>query len=94
MAGMSFMDPFFSSSSGSSNALEHDASNDCGDLETAFEFGRDLDLRASTPKMEQQSQEHFSEGMSATYSNGKRGMRNGEDNVVLRIDNVPWVCPV
>ena len=92
MAGQSFMEPFSSSSPRSSNAFEHEAANDpIGDLENAFEFGCDLDLRASTPKLEQQSQEYFSEGMSANYSHGKRGMRKGEDNVVLRIDNVPWV---
>jgi len=89
MARMSFMEPL-SSSPCSSNAFEHEAGNDCGDLGSAFEFGRDLELRASTPKLEQRSQESFLEGMSATHSNGKREMR-GEDNVVLRIDNVPWV---
>ena len=92
VARQSFMQPFSSSSPRSSNAFEHEAVNDCvGDLENAFEFGCDLDLRASTPKLEQQSQEYLSEGMSANYSHGKRGMRKGEDNVVLRIDNVPWV---
>ena len=92
MAGQSFMEPFSSSSPRSSNAFEREAANDCvGDLENAFEFGCDLDLRASTPKLEQQSQEYSTEGMSATSLHGKRGMRKGEDNVVLRIDNVPWV---
>jgi hypothetical protein len=92
MAGQSFMEPFSSSSPRSSNAFEHQSANNCaGDLENAFEFGCDLDLRASTPKLEQQPQEYLSEGTSATYSHGKRGMRKGEDNVVLRIDNVPWV---
>lgn len=83
MAGQSFMEPF---SSSSPRAFEHEHEAAIGDLENAFEFGCDLDLRASTPKLEQQSQE----SLSATYSHGKRGMRKGEDNAVLRIDNVPW----
>ena len=91
MTGQSFMEPL-SLSPRRSNAFEHEAANDCvGDLENAFEFGCDLDLRASTPKLEQQSQEYFPREMSLTYSHGKRGIRKGEDNVVLRIDNVPWV---
>ena len=91
MTGQSFMEPL-SSSPRRLNAFEHEAANDCvGDLENAFEFGCDLDLRASTPKLEQQSQEYFPREMSLTYSHGKRGIRKGEDNVVLRIDNVPWV---
>ncbi|KAF8172645.1 hypothetical protein BJ912DRAFT_1025004 [Pholiota molesta] len=56
---------------------------------TCFEFGLFLgDLRASTPKLEQQMQEQ-SNGWSQGRSS-QRDLRNGEDNVVLRIDNVPW----
>ncbi|KAF8970368.1 hypothetical protein BDZ97DRAFT_1902071 [Flammula alnicola] len=88
LAGQSFMDPLFSASPGSSNAFDHENANDSGgDLESAFEFGLDFgELRASTPKLEQQSQEYSAEGS---------GLRKGEDNVVLRIDNVPWdITPV
>lgn len=53
-----------------------------GDLDSAFEFGLDFgELRASTPKMEQQF------GQSMLSENRAKPV----DNVVLRIDNVPWV---
>lgn len=88
-AGKSSMDHPFSS--GIPNAFDHDSANDSnGDLESAFEFGLFLgDLRASTPKLEQQMQEQ-SNGWSQGRSS-QRDLRKGEDNVVLRIDNVPWV---
>lgn len=57
-----------------------------GDLDSAFEFGLGLgDLRASTPKLEQDS------SFLSVRQSEKRNLRKGEDNVVLRIDNVPWV---
>jgi hypothetical protein len=89
VVGKSSMDRPFSS--GIPNAFDHDSANDSnGDLESAFEFGLFLgDLRASTPKLEQQMQEQ-SNGWSQGRSS-QRDLRNGEDNVVLRIDNVPWV---
>ena len=75
------------SSPRNSNSFDHDSANESGELESAFEFGLDFGLRASTPKMEQL------ELPSLTSSNaGRRGFRMAEDNVVLRIDNVPWVC--
>jgi hypothetical protein len=58
------------------------------ELDSAFEFGLDLEeLRASTPKTEQQVDRSRS-----LVSNGFLVRESGE-NVVLRIDNVPWVCP-
>ncbi|KAJ3507892.1 hypothetical protein NLJ89_g6050 [Agrocybe chaxingu] len=93
LTGKSFMDALSSSPSGS---IMFDPGNantaTSGDLDSAFEFGLDFgELRASTPKFHQQydrsmdSQSHVSvAGM------GKRNVRKDEDNVVLRIDNVPW----
>ncbi|KAF9486157.1 hypothetical protein BDN70DRAFT_988169 [Pholiota conissans] len=75
-------------SSGSSNAFDHDAdSESTRDLESAFEFGLDFgELRASTPNLEPQ---HSSGEHSSLRDLPK------EDNVVLRIDNVPWdITPI
>ncbi|KAF9486156.1 hypothetical protein BDN70DRAFT_237181 [Pholiota conissans] len=85
MSDKSFLGHSFSSS-GSSNAFDHDASNEStGDLESAFEFGLDLgELRASTPKLERQHSSRW----SGDYSSLRDLPR--VDNVVLRIDNVPW----
>ncbi|KAF8906851.1 hypothetical protein CPB84DRAFT_1844312 [Gymnopilus junonius] len=58
----------------------------------AFEFGLELgDLRASTPKHESRLT-IFSvpEDRSHAHTTLKRDIRRNEDNVVLRIDNVPW----
>ncbi len=56
-----------------------------GDLDGAFEFGLDFgELRASTPKMEQQI------GRLNTSHGASIGTPL-DTNVVLRIDNVPWV---
>ncbi|KDR76446.1 hypothetical protein GALMADRAFT_445568 [Galerina marginata CBS 339.88] len=95
LAGKSFMDPLFSTSSGSSKAFERVNPDDSVDeLESAFEFGLEFDdLRASTPKLEQQLEDQSVEERSRHYTsliNGRRDVRKGEDNVVLRIDNVPW----
>ncbi|KAF4616504.1 hypothetical protein D9613_008773 [Agrocybe pediades] len=71
------------------NEVYQDAADTSIDgLESAFEFGLDFgDLRASTPKLEQQI-EH-------SQSFNQVGARKSEDNVVLRIDNVPWdITPV
>ena len=87
MAGKSFMDPLCSASSDSSTSHDHENSSGSGDLDSAFEFGLDFgELRASTPRMEQQMQETY-----ASVTTGKREIVKGENYVVLRIDNVPWV---
>jgi hypothetical protein len=90
MAGKSFMDPLFSTSPGSSATYDHENSGgSVGDLDSAFEFGLDFgELRASTPKMEQQIQD-----TSVSAMTGQREIVQGESYVVLRIDNVPWVRP-
>jgi len=69
-------------------AFQHASTPDhSGELESAFEFGLDLgELRASTPKTEQQVDRSHS-----LISNSSMYQESGED-VVLRIDNVPWVC--
>ena len=83
MAGKSFMDPL-SASPGSSTAYDHENSSGSGDLDSAFEFGLDFgELRASTPRMEHQMQD--------AQTAGQREIVKGENYVVLRIDNVPWV---
>ena len=88
MAGRSFMDPLFSASPGSSTACDHENSSG-GDLDSAFEFGLDFgELRASTPRMEQQMQDTWGSEMVS-----QREIIKGENYVVLRIDNVPWVQP-
>jgi hypothetical protein len=56
-------------------------------VESAFEFGLDFgELRASTPRMEQQIQDTCAPVMA-----GQRAIVKGENYVVWRIDNVPWV---
>lgn len=86
LSAKSFMDPRFASSSGSSSD-GFDAGSDHGTLQSAFEFGLDLgEIRASTPKMEQVVDHAERSGVS------RRAPHRNEDNVVLRIDNVPWVC--
>ena len=58
-----------------------------GDLDCAFEFGLDFgELRASTPKMDQQIGSHVLNSSHGTSIGGPL-----DTNVVLRIDNVPWV---
>lgn len=85
-SGESFMEPLFSS-------LE---TGSCADgLDSAFEFGLGLnDVRASTPKLrdepaKQAPDEPFLQSSERKVL--KRDSRKPEDNVVLRIDNVPWV---
>ncbi|KAG6899617.1 hypothetical protein C0993_008697 [Termitomyces sp. T159_Od127] len=87
-AGRSFMDPLFSSPE-SHNGRVHG-------LESAFEFGMGIDnARASTPKREEHPN-GFREKTDSDGQNGtvacERGGRKGknDENVVLRIDNVPW----
>ena len=81
------MDPLRSSSPGSSTAYDQENSSGSGDLDSAFEFGLDFgELHASTPRMEQQMQD-----ACASVKAGQREIVTGENYVVLRIDNVPWV---
>jgi len=79
--------------SSSRSAFDHDGADSSIDgLESAFEFGLDFgELRASTPKMEQQI-EYSNSFSQANVPDSRRDRRTGEDHVVLRIDNVPWVC--
>lgn len=90
MKGKSFIDPLFSSPG---SATTHDTASSSGEseLDSAFEFGLDFgELRASTPKLEQQ-QQHLAPDLSNQSMNGGRGEKKGDSNAVLRIDNVPWV---
>lgn len=90
MAGKSFMDPISPISSTRTTERSH-ATSALDDLQNAFEFGLELgNLRASTPKREHLN-DSFAEGGSRAYTTIKRDVRKDEDNVVLRIDNVPWV---
>ena len=90
LKGKSFIDPLFSSPG---SATTHDTASSSGEseLDSAFEFGLDFgELRASTPKFEQQ-QQHLAPDLSNQSINGGRGEKRGDSNAVLRIDNVPWV---
>lgn len=87
--GRSFMDPLFSSPESNNGRVPG--------LETAFEFGLGIDnARASTPKREERPN-RFHEKIDSDGQNAatacERGGRKGknDENVVLRIDNVPWV---
>ncbi|KAH0581780.1 hypothetical protein H2248_011462 [Termitomyces sp. 'cryptogamus'] len=85
--GRSFMDPLFSSPE--SHGRVHR-------LESAFEFGLGIDnTRASTPKREERdfaSREKTDldghNGKTVREHAGRKG--KDDENVVLRIDNVPW----
>ena len=84
LSGKSFMESLFSSPE----------SGTCRDgLESAFEFGLELDeVRASTPKLRDEPNVQA----AILQTNEKmldrvRGRGKNEENVVLRIDNVPWV---
>ena len=91
LSGKSFMEPLFSSPE----------SGTCRDgLESAFEFGLGLaEIRASTPKLSDESNElataHRADKQilqaDETMRERRRGRGKSEENVVLRIDNVPWV---
>ncbi|KAF8880452.1 hypothetical protein CPB84DRAFT_1851837 [Gymnopilus junonius] len=88
MAGRSFMEPI----SPVSSTRTPERQGALEELQSAFEFGLELgDLRASTPKHEKQTND-FSvpEDRSHAHTTLKRDIRRNEDNVVLRIDNVPW----
>ncbi|KAG5653732.1 hypothetical protein H0H81_010989 [Sphagnurus paluster] len=78
-AGRSFMEPLFSSPSSGGVV---DGGPSLHGLESAFEFGLGLEgVRASTPKRGDSEKRLRERG---------RGKGKGEENVVLRIDNVPW----
>jgi hypothetical protein len=60
--------------------------DDNGDLQSAFDLGLEFgEVRASTPKIEQ----HVEQSLS--FANNKGNINQNAENVVLRIDNVPWV---
>jgi hypothetical protein len=66
-------------------AFHESSRDDSGELECAFEFGLDLnELRASTPRIEQQVERSHS-----LISSSSMAQESGE-NTVLRIYNVPW----
>lgn len=85
----------FAVTSDHSNIFDDGGLDDIDELQSAFEFGLDFgELRASTPKLEQQGENHIIENRShnsASQHSTRRDVKKGEDNVVLRIDNVPWV---
>ncbi|RDB30252.1 hypothetical protein Hypma_007304 [Hypsizygus marmoreus] len=90
--GKSFMDPLFSSPG---SGLSVDGGVEA--LDSAFEFGLGLSgVRASTPKLrEERIDSQGKQGEKELEGNRKirergRGKEKGEENVVLRIDNVPW----
>lgn len=93
MKGASF-DPSFSSPPSSdvvASSAVHAEGDSFGDLEAGFDFGIDFspnEIRASTPKPENGASfdinAHPSENMYQQVSK--------DSVVVLRIDNVPWVC--
>jgi hypothetical protein len=92
LSGQSFMEPLFSSP-------ESGTSRD--GLESAFEFGLGLDeVRASTPKLRDEpnqqatfrrSEDQILQDTEKKIRERGRGRGKTEENVVLRIDNVPWV---
>lgn len=85
----------FASTSDHSNIFDDGTVEDIDELHSAFEFGLDFgELRASTPKLEQQLEDRSVDGRShhsVSQHSTRRDARKSEDNVVLRIDNVPWV---
>ncbi|KAG5644366.1 hypothetical protein DXG03_008663, partial [Asterophora parasitica] len=89
----SFMDPLLSSPESGVGNVEGGALNG---LESAFEFGLGLEeVRASTPKRDLEGQIKREQGQVNGEHHKKlreygRGKGKGEENVVLRIDNVPW----
>lgn len=87
--GRSFMDSLLSSPS---SGIGMDG------LDSAFEFGLGLaGVRASTPKIREDQKSDAPKPRDEKIVRGnntrrlKRGKEKGEENVVLRIDNVPWV---
>jgi len=69
--------------------LSSSSFDDNGDLQSAFDLGLEFgELRASTPKIEQ----HIEQSLSFdSFANKKGNINRNAENVVLRIDNVPWV---
>ncbi|KAF8067678.1 hypothetical protein FPV67DRAFT_1149641 [Lyophyllum atratum] len=94
--GESFMDPLFSSPG---SGVPGDGATGNNGLESAFEFGLGLEgIRASTPKREERKEmrSHQTDNNAVQGERDKklrergRGKGKGEENIVLRIDNVPW----
>jgi len=93
--GRSFMDPLFSSPG---SAVTGDGAASVNGLQSAFEFGLGL-VRASTPKREERTEmvtNQLNKNPVDAQTDKRlrergRGKGKGEENVVLRIDNVPWV---
>lgn len=69
--------------------LSSSSFDDNGDLQSAFDLGLEFgELRASTPKIDQ----HVEQSLSFdSFANRKDNINGNAENVVLRIDNVPWV---
>ena len=69
--------------------LSSSSFDDNGDLQSAFDMGLEFgELRASTPKIDQ----HIEQSLSFdSFANKKGNIKRNAENVVLRIDNVPWV---
>ncbi len=69
--------------------LNSSSFDDNDDLQSAFDLGLDFgEVRASTPKIEQHVEQSLS---SDSFANNKGNINQNAENVVLRIDNVPWV---
>ncbi|GLB39240.1 putative ring finger [Lyophyllum shimeji] len=86
--GKSFMEPLFSSPG---SGITGDGQASINGLESAFEFGLGLDsVRASTPKREEWDRNAIEGENDKKLRERGRGKEKGEENVVLRIDNVPW----
>jgi len=61
------------------------------ELQSAFDFGLEFGvIRASTPKLERQPRTPVPAELGGSTGPIHK-MRKGEDDLVLRIDNVPWV---
>lgn len=93
MSGKSFFDPIFSSPSSSNtaeqpNILPENENDSFSDLESGFDFAIDFspnEIRASTPKLENSIGPNSSPLLPRIPCE-----QISKDNVVLRIDNVPW----
>lgn len=75
--GKSFLDPLFPSPATSVSGHELD-------LDGIFEFG---EVEASTPKLNRRELEPV-----GLPTSGAKEAKKDKSHVVLRIDNVPWVC--
>jgi hypothetical protein len=91
LKGTSFFDPILSSpgSSDTADGINTPPDNDgFGNIDSGFDFAIEFspnEFRASTPKLEDSTS--FDNG---SHLPGEMTLKSGF--VVLRIDNVPWVC--